>query len=173
MRLGEAKRLVGDDAGGTLELKAALSTLQNLGAISEVEEVNGLLGEQEDVGTHAGSRVIRTFMFTDIVTSTDLIGLIGDASWRELLKWHDRTLRSAIEAAAGEVVRGTGDGFFASFAGDQIRRRLCCRYPATSVTASSRVGFRTSGEDRTPSNRGHSRWRRLLRRRHPSGSADR
>lgn len=149
VRLGEAKRLVGDDAGGTLELKAALSTLQNLGAISEVGEVNGLLGEHEDVGTHAGSRVTRTFMFTDIVTSTDLIGLIGDASWRELLKWHDRTLRSAIEAAAGEVVRGTGDGYFASFAETRsavdcavdIQRRLSQHRRESGFAPQVRIGL--------------------------------
>jgi class 3 adenylate cyclase len=54
-------------------------------------------------------------MFTDIVTSTDLIELIGDASWQELLRWHDRTLRAAVESAGGGDVRHTGDGFFVSF----------------------------------------------------------
>ena len=37
-------------------------------------------------------------MFTDIVTSTDLVGLIGDEAWGELLHWHDRELRAAIAA---------------------------------------------------------------------------
>jgi hypothetical protein len=31
-------------------------------------------------------------MFTDIVRSTDLIGVIGDDAWEHLLTWHDRTL---------------------------------------------------------------------------------
>ena len=35
-------------------------------------------------------------MFTDIVTSTDLVGVIGDEAWNELLDWHDRELRSAV-----------------------------------------------------------------------------
>ena len=39
-------------------------------------------------------------MFTDIVTSTDLVGLIGDEAWGELLRWHDRELRSAFASTA-------------------------------------------------------------------------
>ena len=31
-------------------------------------------------------------MFTDIVTSTDLIGVMGDDAWAELLAWHNREL---------------------------------------------------------------------------------
>jgi class 3 adenylate cyclase len=54
-------------------------------------------------------------MFTDIVTSTDLVSLIGDEPWSELLAWHDRELRSAFAQHAGEVVNHTGDGFFAAF----------------------------------------------------------
>ena len=54
-------------------------------------------------------------MFTDIVTSTDLVGLIGDEAWAELLHWHDRELRSAIAQHRGEDVNHTGDGFFVAF----------------------------------------------------------
>jgi class 3 adenylate cyclase len=55
-------------------------------------------------------------MFTDIVTSTDLVGLIGDDAWSELLRWHDRELRAAFSAHGGEEVNHTGDGFFVAFA---------------------------------------------------------
>ena len=71
-------------------------------------------------------RVTRTFMFTDIVTSTDLVGLIGDDAWGELLRWHDRELRSAFAQHRGEEVEHTGDGFFVAFEravdGDRVRR---------------------------------------------------
>ena len=71
-------------------------------------------------------------MFTDIVTSTDLVGLIGDEGWEELLRWHDRELRSSFAHHRGEEVKQTGDGFFVAFerAGDgvdcavDIQRRL-------------------------------------------------
>jgi class 3 adenylate cyclase len=77
--------------------------------------VNDLLGDAAPAG-EVSQREEKTFMFTDIVTSTDLIGLIGDGAWEELLGWHDRTLRSAFDDHRGEVVRHTGDGFFVAFA---------------------------------------------------------
>jgi class 3 adenylate cyclase len=115
--LGEARLAGGNEAGAQLEFKAALSTLEHLGATTDSRRVRALLGDEKpDYGKRSENRVTRTFMFTDIVTSTDLIGLIGDASWQELLAWHDRTLRAAFESAAGEEVDHAGDGFFVSFA---------------------------------------------------------
>jgi class 3 adenylate cyclase len=115
--LGEARLAGGNEAGAQLEFKAALSTLEHLGATTDSRRVRALLGDEKpDYGKRSENRVTRTFMFTDIVTSTDLIELIGDASWQELLAWHDRTLRAAFESAAGEEVDHTGDGFFVSFA---------------------------------------------------------
>ena len=54
-------------------------------------------------------------MFTDIVDSTKLVEVLGEAKWQKLLAWHDRTLRELIEEAGGEVIKQTGDGFFAAF----------------------------------------------------------
>ena len=64
----------------------------------------------------AGRRVTRTFMFTDIVGSTNLLETMGDEAWTDVLRWHDETLRTVIASHRGEVVGTTGDGFFASFA---------------------------------------------------------
>lgn len=60
-------------------------------------------------------RIGRAFMFTDIVRSTDLIGVIGDDAWDDLLTWHDRTLRALFAAHGGEIGHPTGDGFFIAF----------------------------------------------------------
>ncbi len=114
--LGEARQALGDEAGAELELKAALATLQKLGAKMETDRLRAILGADEQPSSAPDARVTRTFMFTDIVTSTDLLELIGDASWHELLQWHDRTLRSAISSSGGEEVTHTGDGLFAAFA---------------------------------------------------------
>lgn len=112
--LGIARRALGDEEGASRELKAARSSLQRLGAARDLEHLDQLTGEA--VASHkSASRVTRSFMFTDIVTSTDLIGLIGDAAWEDLLKWHDRTLREDFAAHSGEEVRHTGDGFFVAF----------------------------------------------------------
>jgi class 3 adenylate cyclase len=109
--LGRARHAAGDEPGARLEWMAARSVFAKLGAVPDLAVVDELLGEE----VHERDRVVRTFLFTDIVTSTDLIGLIGDEAWEELLRWHDRTLRAAFAAYGGDVVRHTGDGFFVAF----------------------------------------------------------
>jgi class 3 adenylate cyclase len=113
--LGRARLASGEQSGGHRELMAARSEFSRLGATPDLAMVNDLLGDAAPAG-EVSQREEKTFMFTDIVTSTDLIGLIGDGAWEELLGWHDRTLRSAFADHRGEVVRHTGDGFFVAFA---------------------------------------------------------
>ena len=57
----------------------------------------------------------RTFLFTDIVDSTKLLETLGDEKWKRLLARHDDLVRERIAVAGGEVVKKTGDGFFATF----------------------------------------------------------
>lgn len=112
--LGRARMASGDTETAELEFRAARSAYQHLGArtdLSRLEEVLDVPGADPAVG----ERLTRTFMFTDIVTSTDLIGLIGDEAWERLLAWHDRELRKAINEHQGDEVRHTGDGFFVAF----------------------------------------------------------
>ncbi|MGH2758697.1 MAG: adenylate/guanylate cyclase domain-containing protein, partial [Actinomycetota bacterium] len=62
-----------------------------------------------------GQRVAKTFLFSDIVRSTNLLDAIGDDAWSDLLKWHDDTLRKLFAEHGGEEVVHTGDGFFVAF----------------------------------------------------------
>lgn len=157
--LGQAKRATGDEAGAGMELKAALAILQKLGARTEVARVQGLLG-LTDGGATSGNRVVRTFMFTDIVGSTDLVELIGDGAWQDLLGWHDRTLRQAIDAAGGEEVAHTGDGFFAAFADPRaavesavdIQRRLVRHRHDSGFAPKVRIGLHTAEATREGGN---------------------
>jgi class 3 adenylate cyclase len=111
--LALAHRLTGDEASAILELQVAKDSFASLGAQREADRCEELLlAADEDA---AGRRVIRTFLFTDIVGSTDLIGTIGDEAWHDVLSWHDDTLGTVIGSHGGTVVRTTGDGFFASF----------------------------------------------------------
>jgi class 3 adenylate cyclase len=120
--LALAYRSSGDEASALLELRAARTVFEGLGARIDVERCDELIraGRERD----AGRRVFRTFMFTDIVGSTSLIESIGDRAWEDLLRWHDETLTKAVVAHRGEVVHGTGDGFFASF--DDAPSALTC-----------------------------------------------
>jgi class 3 adenylate cyclase len=120
--LGKARIDSGDERGGLLDLEAARSTFRRLGARGELKNIAGHLGE--DNAPEERDRVTRVFMFTDIVTSTDLIGLIGDTAWESLLEWHDRTLRETFARHDGEVVKHTGDGFLVTF--DSARSAIDC-----------------------------------------------
>jgi class 3 adenylate cyclase len=104
--LGLAYRGEGDEAGGREELLAARSSFERLGATLDLQRAMELLGE---------SSARRTFMFTDIVDSTKLVEALGDQKWSKLLAWHDRRLGELIEEAGGEVIKHTGDGYFAAF----------------------------------------------------------
>ena len=54
-------------------------------------------------------------MFTDIVESTNLVEVIGDEAWEQILSWHDQTMRSLFADHRGEEVKHVGDGFFVAF----------------------------------------------------------
>jgi class 3 adenylate cyclase len=106
MLLGLAYRGEGDEDGARQELSIAKTTFERLGAVLDFQRTSELLG---DAPTQ------RTFMFTDIVDSTKLVQVLGEEKWRKLLTWHDRTLQELIEEADGEVIKQTGDGYFAAF----------------------------------------------------------
>ncbi|MDP9296057.1 MAG: adenylate/guanylate cyclase domain-containing protein, partial [Actinomycetota bacterium] len=111
--LAMAHRSEGDEESAVLELQAAHATFERLGATLEAERCLEAISAG---APRAGRRIARTFMFTDIVGSTNLLETIGDDAWEDVVRWHDETLRSAIESHRGEIVHTTGDGFFATFA---------------------------------------------------------
>jgi class 3 adenylate cyclase len=97
--------------------------------------------------------VRRTFLFTDIVDSTRLLETLGDDKWKRLLARHDEIVRERIVETGGEVVKKTGDGFFASFespkaaidAAIAIQRALHAEVVAPDVRIGAHAGaaFRT------------------------------
>ncbi|MGA8048536.1 MAG: adenylate/guanylate cyclase domain-containing protein [Dermatophilaceae bacterium] len=138
--LGLAYRRQGDEESAMAELEAAEATFQRLGARLDEERAKELLGRLE---------TRRTFMFTDIVGSTSMLESLGDEKWRRLLGRHDELLRERIVDAGGEVIKQTGDGFFAAFDRPQaallaavaIQRALTEEIVAPDV----RIGVHTGG----------------------------
>ena len=84
-------------------------------AAIEIEEVDEFLPWQLASKARPVRRVLKTFMFTDIVGSTALVEAIGDEAWTNLLRWHDETLRALFAGHHGQEVVSTGDGFFVGF----------------------------------------------------------
>lgn len=70
------------------------------------------------------NRVTKTFMFTDMVGSTQLVEALGDEAWGGLLRWHNDLLQSLFTAHGGQQIDAIGDGFFVGF--DSPRDALLC-----------------------------------------------
>jgi class 3 adenylate cyclase len=147
MLLGIAFRQQGDEHAAIADLQAALAAFERLGAKLDEERVKELLGRVE---AH------RTFVFTDIVDSTKLLDTLGDERWRELLAQHDELVRKRILKSGGEVIKQTGDGFFASFedpkaaieAAVAIQRALVAEMANLDV----RIGAHAGGAFKTGAN---------------------
>jgi class 3 adenylate cyclase len=121
--LSQALRGLENDDDADLELRAALDEFRRLGARVDVDASERELRDAED--RRSGPVTARkTFMFTDIVGSTNLAEALGDQAWERLLHWHDDMLRSQVASAGGEVVKSTGDGFFVAF--DSARVGVHC-----------------------------------------------
>jgi class 3 adenylate cyclase len=117
-----------------------------------IEEVDELLPWQLR-GKTATRRVEKTFMFTDIVKSTNLVEAMGDEAWQSLLRWHDETLRSLFASHRGEEVTATGDGFFVAFESPEeavgcavaIQRRLADQRRTQGFAPQVRIGLHAAG----------------------------
>ncbi len=117
-----------------------------------VEEVEELLPWQLR-GKEAPRRVEKTFMFTDIEGSTNLVEALGDEAWQGVLHWHDETLRALFAEHKGEEVVATGDGFFLGFDSPDdalacaaaIQRRLAEQRRTQGFAPKVRIGVHASG----------------------------
>ena len=123
--LARALQKEGDRDGAGLELRAARSAFEQLGAELDERSAAALLAELSVASApSSGRRVERTFMFTDIESSTALTETLGDGAWDDVLRSHDRVLREVIADHGGRVVKHEGDGFFVSL--DDPTRAVGC-----------------------------------------------
>jgi class 3 adenylate cyclase len=153
--LSRALREVQNEDDADLELQAALDEFRRLGARMDVEAAERELRDVED--RRSGPVTARkTFMFTDIVGSTNLAEALGDQAWERLLRRHDDVLRSLISSGGGEVVNSTGDGFFVAFEGARaavdcaisIQRALVDQGVNSGFAVPVRIGLHTAAANR-------------------------
>jgi class 3 adenylate cyclase/pimeloyl-ACP methyl ester carboxylesterase len=75
------------------------------------------------------SRTVMTFLFTDIVGSTEKLAQLGDARWRNVLIEHERMLRQQVEDSGGRLRELIGDGSLSTFNGParaiRCAERIC------------------------------------------------
>lgn len=108
----------GDTEGAILELQAARAGFARLGAMTAERDATRRLheaGQTEPQPPPAGEVVGKTFVFTDIIKSTELVEAMGDDAWSDLLHWHDQTLRALFARHGGQEIDHAGDGFFVAF----------------------------------------------------------
>ena len=81
----------------------------------------------------APERVLTTVLFTDMVDSTSRAAELGDRRWTALLEAHHAAVRAQLARYGGKELRGTGDGFFATF--DGPARAIACAHKAVNAVA--------------------------------------
>ena len=153
--LARALQAVDDDDDADLELKAALAEFERLGAAPDAAAVARQLKGAADRRA-APAHIHKTFMFTDIVGSTNLAEALGDEAWENLLRWHDDMLRTLVARSGGEVVNSTGDGFFVAFesagrgieCAQAIQRALVDHRRTSGFALSVRIGLHTAEANR-------------------------
>ena len=142
MMMGVALQMSGDEEGARLELLAARSVFEKLGAVLDLRRAMELLGEEVAEGlakaSVPGVKVTKTFMFTDIVGSTNLVEVLGDDAWENVLSWHDKTMRKLFTKHCGIEVKQIGDGFFVAF--DQPSEAVECAVDIQRSLAEHRKG---------------------------------
>ncbi len=72
-------------------------------------------------------RVLATFLFTDIVSSTERAQTLGDRRWSQLIQDHHAIVRGQLARFRGREIDTAGDGFLAAFDGPARALRCACR----------------------------------------------
>jgi class 3 adenylate cyclase len=111
LALGRALLARGDGEAARQHLEGARVTFERLGAKPDARRA----AELSSRSAVEAPRAVRTFVFTDICRSTELLDAIGDEAWQDLVRWHDGTLRDLFAEHGGEEVDHAGDGFFVAF----------------------------------------------------------
>ena len=142
--------VVGTDSVDEEVLRAAAFSCPTAAIV--LDDIAELLPWQLRGKAGPARRVLKTFMFTDIVGSTNLVEVLGDEAWETLLRWHNNTLREVFTAHDGEEISTTGDGFFVTFdspdlavaAAIAIQRRLAEHRSTQGFAPQVRIGLHAS-----------------------------
>ena len=106
--------------------------------------------EEVATGTSHSSdadRFLGTVLFTDVVSSTELLARVGDTTYRQMRTDHERLVRLAVETNGGRLMTVSGDGTLSVFDGPSAAVRCAeaiCR-DAENAGLAVRAGIH-SGE---------------------------
>ena len=91
-------------------------------SLDELERI--IQREQPDLsGSFAVDGTV-TIVFTDIVDSTVMLSQLGDQTWLDVIRRHNRVIEEVTAAHGGSVVETQGDGSMLAFS--SARRAVAC-----------------------------------------------
>jgi DNA-binding SARP family transcriptional activator len=151
----ELRRILGEELG--IEPSAPLCRLES--AILRHEAELDWLGPERAPVAAPGTPEpapptpggLVTILFTDLVTSTELVFRAGDEEAQQILRAHHALLSDAVDAHGGQEVKWLGDGLMVAFpsAADAVRCAIAMqqasRRPVKGSPLALRVGL-TAGE---------------------------
>jgi class 3 adenylate cyclase len=88
------------------------------------------VGAALEFGSKRRDSGVRTIMFTDIVSSTEMAARYGDDAAIAMLRTHDAIVRGALKDNHGREVKHTGDGIMAAFMSPACAVRAACQMQA-------------------------------------------
>ncbi len=62
-----------------------------------------------------GMRQRATFLFTDIVGSTEMLTMLGEETWLQALREHNDVVQAAVDRFGGSTLKFLGDGWMVTF----------------------------------------------------------
>ena len=111
------RHVAGLVSGGTFHVLPATVPGASIGQawrpiVDHIEEVATGTAHSADA-----DRFLGTVLFTDLVSSTELLARIGDAKYRDLRADHERLVRMTVENVGGDLLTVSGDGTLSLFDG--------------------------------------------------------
>jgi class 3 adenylate cyclase len=111
-----ARRISAGIAGARLRLLPGGSAAPYLDDADNVWSViAAFLGDKSVATTTEQGDSLRTILYSDMESNTQLLQLLGDEAWRRLLREHEHITREALARHGGEEIKAMGDGFMVSF----------------------------------------------------------
>ena len=101
----------------------------------QIEEVVTGTSHPTDV-----DRFLGTVLFTDVVSSTELLERVGDAAYQQMRADHERMVRLAVESFGGRLMTVTGDGTLSVF--DSPTKAVRCAETICSEAENAGISVR-------------------------------
>ena len=99
-------------------------TARDISHISSMKDLDEEMGDIPIDGTEIVEQA--TILFSDIVSSTDLVTQLGDAAARDIFLQHDRIVRNQLRKYGGKELQNLGDGFMLSFESPSAAVKCAC-----------------------------------------------